>query len=220
VSQNLWKCQNAPFNCDALCSLPCRGAVRWRGGEWFRHRPTEWSPRAVSRPASVLGRPGTHEWQPACTTSTSQVKSSQVAFNKMKVTSAHTHTHTHTHPFNGLCPGLPGSAGTRKVKPMISLKQETVSGSGISRAVRKSAPRSRQITTLAPPPLSFFTGRAPFLPPNQRRQSIEGIALRESAPLTQITRKKEHTTQWEGMIELNTLKQTSINEHILIQNSV
>jgi len=30
-----------------------------------------------------------------------------------------------------LCPGLPGSAGTRKVKPIwIFLKQETVSGSG------------------------------------------------------------------------------------------
>jgi len=29
------------------------------------------------------------------------------------------------------------------------------------------------------PPLSlFFTGRMPFLPPNQQRQSIEGIALK------------------------------------------
>ena len=37
------------------------------------------------------------------------------------------------HPFNGPFPGLPGSAGTRKVKPIwILLKQETVSGSGIS----------------------------------------------------------------------------------------
>ena len=42
-------------------------------------------------------------------------------------------THTHTHPFNGPFPGLPGWAGTRKVKPIwILLKQETVSGSGIS----------------------------------------------------------------------------------------
>ena len=38
-------------------------------------------------------------------------------------------------------------AGTRKVKPIwILLKQETVSGSGISWAICKSAPRSRQIT--------------------------------------------------------------------------
>ena len=57
----------------------------------------------------------------------------------------------HTHPFNGLWPGLPRWAGTRKVKPVwILLKQETVSGSGISWAICKSAPRSRQITLPAP----------------------------------------------------------------------
>ena len=39
----------------------------------------------------------------------------------------------HTHPFNSPFPGLPGLARTRKVKPIwILLKQETVSGSGIS----------------------------------------------------------------------------------------
>jgi len=47
-----------------------------------------------------------------------------------------------------LFPGLPGSASTRKVKPIwILLKQETVSGSGISWTICKSAPLSRQITT-------------------------------------------------------------------------
>jgi len=60
------------------------------------------------------------------------------------------HTHTHTH-LTALCPGLPGSASTRKVKPIwILLEQETVSGSGISWAICKSASRSRQITTPAP----------------------------------------------------------------------
>ena len=50
-----------------------------------------------------------------------------------------------------LCPRLPRWAGTRKVKPIwILLKQETVSGSGISWAICKSAPRSRQITTPVP----------------------------------------------------------------------
>jgi len=39
--------------------------------------------------------------------------------------------------------------------------------------VCKSAPRSRQITTPAPHH-SVFTGRMPFLPPNQQRQSTEG----------------------------------------------
>jgi len=54
----------------------------------------------------------------------------------------------HTH-VNGPYPGQPGWADTRKVKPIwILLKQETVSGSGISWAICKQfAPHSRQITT-------------------------------------------------------------------------
>ena len=58
---------------------------------------------------------------------------------------------THT-PFNGpFFPGLPGWSGIRKVKPIwILLKQNTVSGSGISWAMCKSTlARSRQITTPA-----------------------------------------------------------------------
>ena len=57
---------------------------------------------------------------------------------------------THT-SLTALFPGLPRWTGTRKVKPIwISLKQETVSSSGISWTIYKSAPRSRQITTSAP----------------------------------------------------------------------
>ena len=48
-----------------------------------------------------------------------------------------------------------------------------MSGSGISWAICKSALHSRQITTSAPHH-SVFTGRMPFLPPNQQRQSTEG----------------------------------------------
>ena len=78
------------------------------------------------------------------------------------------------------CPGLPGWAGTRKVKPIgILPKQETVSGSGISWDICKSAPRSRQIATPAPHH-SVFTGRMLFLPPNQQRQSTEGKAQNEN----------------------------------------
>ena len=74
-------------------------------------------------------------------------------------------THTHTR-LTALFPGLPRWACTRKGKPIwILLKHETVSGSGISWAMCKSAPRSRQITTPAPhhPTTHFFTGRMPFL---------------------------------------------------------
>ena len=85
--------------------------------------------------------------------------------------------HTHSR-LTALLPELPRSAGTRKVKSIwILLKQETVSGSGISWATCKSASRSRQITMPAPYHSKFFTGRMPFLPPNQQRQSTEGTCV-------------------------------------------
>ena len=75
---------------------------------------------------------------------------------------SHTHTHTHTHPFNGPFPGLPRWAGTIKVKPVwILLKQETVSGSGISWAICKSAPCSRQITMPVPHHSVFLQAGCP-----------------------------------------------------------
>ena len=90
----------------------------------------------------------------------------------MRGTDTRTHARTHIR-LMALWPGLPGWAGTGKVKPIwILLKQETMSGSGISWAICKSAPRSGQITVPAPQH-SFFTGRMPFLPPNQQRQRTE-----------------------------------------------
>jgi len=62
---------------------------------------------------------------------------------------------------------------TRKVKPVwIILKQETVSGNSIS----KSAPLSRQITMPVTHYSVFYRPDA-FLPPNQQRQSSEGMCL-------------------------------------------
>ena len=76
-----------------------------------------------------------------------------------------THTHTHTR-LMAPCPGLPGWASTRKVKPIwILLEQEPVSGSGISWAICKSAPRSRQITTPEPHRSVFY--RPDALPATQ-----------------------------------------------------
>ena len=87
-------------------------------------------------------------------------------------------TLTHTR-LTTLFPGLPGWAGTRKVKPIwILLKQETVSGSGISRAICKSGTSLQTDNHASTPPLSFFTGRMPFLPPNQQHQSTEGTTER------------------------------------------
>ena len=76
--------------------------------------------------------------------------------NRQKQTELEQHTHTHTR-LTALFPGLPGWAGTRKVKAVwILLKQETVSGSGISWAICKSASCSRQITMPVPHHSVFY----------------------------------------------------------------
>jgi len=63
----------------------------------------------------------------------------------------YTHTHTHTHPFNSPLSGTTQVSRYQKGKTNLDLlEQETVSGSGISGAVCKSAPCSRQITMPAP----------------------------------------------------------------------
>ena len=69
---------------------------------------------------------------------------------------SYNYTHTYTR-LTALCLGLARWAGTRKIKPIwILLKQETVSGSGISWAICKSAHRSRQITMPAPHHSFFY----------------------------------------------------------------
>ena len=62
---------------------------------------------------------------------------------------------------------------TRKVKTNLDLlEQEIVGGSGIcwANAPHPRQPRQHPIT-------QFFTGRMPFLLPNQQRQSTEGTLL-------------------------------------------
>jgi len=77
--------------------------------------------------------------------------------------------HTHTHPFNGPLSGT--TLGEPVPEIWILLKQETVSDSGISWAICKSALRSRPRQH---PTTQFFTGQMPFLLPNQQRQITEG----------------------------------------------
>ena len=81
---------------------------------------------------------------------------------------------SHTHPFNGPFLGLPRWAGTRKVKPIwILLKQEIVSGSGISWAICKSAPRSRQITKPAPHHSVFLQAGCPSYRPTNSVKALK-----------------------------------------------
>ena len=116
----------------------------WRRGSWTRSRQSQRTTQRLERPTlhSTLSCYGILNFFGMPT----------------NIFSVVTHTHTHTHArLTALCPGLPGWAGTRKVKPVwILLKQETVSGSGISWAVCKSAPRSRHLILMPAPNHSVF----------------------------------------------------------------
>ena len=81
---------------------------------------------------------------------------------------------THTHLFYGALSRTIWVSWYQKGKTIwILLKQEIVSGSGISWAICKSAPCSKQIT-MPTPHHSVFSGRILFLPPNQQCLSTEG----------------------------------------------
>jgi len=88
----------------------------------------------------------------------------------------HTHAHTHTHiRLTALCPGLPGWAGTRKIKPNLDFTEARDSEWQWHQLGHMQVCTSLPTDNHASPsPLSFFTGRMPFLPPNQQCQSTEG----------------------------------------------
>ena len=100
-----------------------------------------------------------------------------------------------------------GWAGTRKVKAIWTLlKQETVSGSGISWAIRKSAPSSRQITMPAPHHSVFYrTDALPAAEPTASKHVV--ISCQENKIMMcrgsqcQSVKGKEHVstipcTEW------------------------
>jgi len=92
--------------------------------------------------------------------------------------------HTHTR-LTALFPGISRWAGTRKVKPIwILLEQETVSGSGISWAICKSAPSSRQITMPAPHRSVFLQAGCPSCCPTNSVKALKAFASTLSKKLS------------------------------------
>jgi len=84
------------------------------------------------------------------------------------------HTHTHTHPFNGPFSGTTQVSRYQKGQTNLDLlKQETVSGSGISWAICKSAPRSRLITMPAPNHSSFLQAGCPSCRPTNSVKALK-----------------------------------------------
>ena len=87
-----------------------------------------------------------------------EVSDTQLQWTNVSLSGVLYNKHKHTYPFNNPLSGTTWVSQYQKgKKPIwILLKQETVSGSGISCAICKSAPCSRQITTPAPHHSVFY----------------------------------------------------------------
>ena len=119
---------------------------------------------------------------------------------------------THTHPFNGPFLGLPAWAGTRNVKPIwILLKRETVSGSGISWAICKSASRSRQITMPVPHHSIFLQAGCPSCRPTNSVKALKAKSRYQKGKTNlDFTEARGSEWQWHqlGHMQVCTLLQT------------
>jgi len=91
------------------------------------------------------------------------------------------HTHTHTHLFNGPLSGTTLVSQYQKGKTNLYFTEARDSEWQWHQLGHVQVCTSLQTDNHAStPPLSFFTGRMPFLPPNQHRQSTEGNWYRQS----------------------------------------
>jgi len=81
----------------------------------------------------------------------------------------------HTHPFNGPFSGTCQVSQYQKVKTNLDFTEARDSEWQWHQLGHMQVCTLLQTDTHAStPPLSFFTGRMPFLPPNQQHQSTEG----------------------------------------------
>jgi len=85
------------------------------------------------------------------------------------------HSKTHTHRFNGPFSGTTRVSRYQKSKTNLDFTEARDSEWQSQQLGHMQVCTSLQTDNHAStPPLSFFTGRMPFLPPNQQRQSTEG----------------------------------------------
>ena len=90
-------------------------------------------------------------------------------------------THTHTHPFNGPFSGTTRVSRYQKGKTNLDFTEARDSEWQWHQLGHMQVSTSLQTDNHAStPPLSFFTGRMPFLLPNQQRQSTEGTSQRDA----------------------------------------
>ena len=113
------------------------------------------------------------------------------------------HPTTNTHPFNGPFSGTTRVSRYQKGNTNLDFCEARDSEWQWHQLGHMQVYISLQTDNHASTPLlSFFTGRMPFLPPNQQRQSTEGTTNRNHN--TQCTQYYYHHTtdpyQWPGLM--------------------
>ena len=128
--------------------------------------------RAYNRCFSTSARPRVHVWRPA------GLRRWPTAVRTYVHAAA---VHTHTHPFNGPMSGTTRVSRYQKGKTNLDFTEARDSEWQWHQLGHMQVCIWLQADNHAStPPLSFFTGRMPFLPPNQQRQSTEGKTRRLS----------------------------------------
>ena len=104
------------------------------------------------------------------------------------------YTHTHTHPFNGPLSGTTRVGRYQRGKTKLDFTEARDSEWHWHQLGHMQVCTSLQTDNHAStPPLSCFTGWMPFLPPNQQRQSTEGV----NAFSADLTNQKCHAHTYE-----------------------
>ena len=86
------------------------------------------------------------------------------------------------HPFNGPFSGITQVSRYQKGKTNLDFTEARESEWQLHQLGHMQVCTSLQTDNYAStPPLSFFTGRMPFLPPNQQRQSTEGTSTESTS---------------------------------------
>ena len=113
----------------------------------------------------------------------------------------------HTHPFNGPLSGTTQVSRNRKDKTNLDFTEARDSEWQWHQLGHMQVCTSLQTDNHAStPPLSFFTGWMPFLPPNQQRQSTEGSCLSVNQvnilPVIAIRKKEEEIITYRQSFSL------------------
>jgi len=105
---------------------------------------------------------------------------------------------THTHPFNGPLSGTTQVSRYQKSKTNLDFTGARDREWQWHQLGHMQVCTSLQTDNHAStPPLSFFTGRVPFLPPNQQRQSTEGLRKSEWHLVHEVTAIQYYTIQYK-----------------------